>query len=146
MAEWTSRSWFTSRLLLRSAHSSWRSCDIRGVNRGPPGVQLPDRLGLELPPLDMTANGLKLAENRRVRVNILEKEVGGGSLKNRIPCDNQKWNQNIGNVCFTVRFVEKYNKTSQSETLKHYWKNVLEVQITYFFYFSLDSFAGKEII
>lgn len=79
MAEWTSRSWLTSRLLLRSAHSSCRSWDIRGVRRGP-GVQLPDRLGLELP-LDITANGLKLAENRRVRVNILEKEVGGGSLQ-----------------------------------------------------------------
>lgn len=77
MAEWTSRSWFTSRLLLTSAHSSCRSCDIRGVNRGP---ELPERLGLELP-LDMTANGLKLAENRRVRVNMLEKEVGGGSLE-----------------------------------------------------------------
>lgn len=44
-------------------------------------MQLPDRLGLELP-FEITANGLKLAENRRARgVKMFEKDVGGASLK-----------------------------------------------------------------
>lgn len=48
------------------------------MRRGP-GVQLPDRLGLELP-FEMTASGLKLAENRRTRgAKMLEKDVGGDS-------------------------------------------------------------------
>uniref|UniRef100_A0A8W7P321 Uncharacterized protein n=1 Tax=Anopheles coluzzii TaxID=1518534 RepID=A0A8W7P321_ANOCL len=78
-----SRSWFTSRLLLTSAHSSCRSCDIRGVRRGP-GVPapppLPLRPGLALP-FEMTASGLKLAENRRTRgVKMFENDVGSDSL------------------------------------------------------------------
>uniref|UniRef100_A0A182TER3 Uncharacterized protein n=1 Tax=Anopheles melas TaxID=34690 RepID=A0A182TER3_9DIPT len=79
-----SRSWFTSRLLLTSAHSSCRSCDIRGVRRGP-GVPapppLPPRPGLALP-FEMTASGLKLAENRRTRgVKMFENDVGSDSLR-----------------------------------------------------------------
>lgn len=64
MAVWTSRSWFTSRLLVISAHSSCRSCDTRGVKRGP--------LQLLAAPAD---NGLKLAECRRARIVNIEGTV-----------------------------------------------------------------------
>lgn len=67
-AVWTSRSWFTSRLLI-SMHSSWRNCDTRGVNRGNgPGF---------------VASGLNPVEYRRARgPNKLKFGVGDASLEN----------------------------------------------------------------
>lgn len=65
-ALWISRSWLTSRLAT-SAHSSWRNCDTRGVNRGNgPGF---------------VASGLKPVEYRRARgAKILNAGVGDASL------------------------------------------------------------------